>query len=185
MIHADPKRLSKADHLLTVGKAHINEKGPQRRGPPASFSRRTLSAAETFILWRYKGPCNTDDAEVYLDAVLPLAIQVQNEAGWEDWARLKTLELLPKLKEMDEDLWADHVREASKRKGVSVDKIAKLLHIREAELDACFQTKRHRCGLVSIDRPKRVRTKERKEYQAAWKRVRRQCKPRADYQAKS
>jgi hypothetical protein len=130
MIHVDPKRLSKADHLLTVGKAHINEKGPQRRGPPASFSRRTLSAAGTFILWRNKGPCNTDDAELYLDAVLPLAIQVQNETGWEDWARLKMPELLlPKLKEMDEDFWATHVREASKRKGVGVDKIAKLLHI--------------------------------------------------------
>src|SRR5436190_23723057 len=83
MIHVDPKRISKADHLLTVGKAHINEKGPQRRGPPASFSRRTLSAVGAFIVWRNDGPCNTDDAEDYLDAVLPLAIQIQNETGCE------------------------------------------------------------------------------------------------------
>src|SRR3954454_15565820 len=102
------------------GVEHPHDTPPYPFMPSPTFAHSSrfpggpLSAVGTFILWRNDGPCNTDDAEVYLDAVLPLAIQVQNETGWEHWARLKTLELLPKLKEMDEDLWAHHVREASK-----------------------------------------------------------------------
>src|SRR3954454_17895391 len=133
---ATPTTCLRSGRLTSMRRDHSDVDHPPR------FPGGPLSAVGTFILWRNDGPCNTDDAEVYLDAVLPLAIQVQNETGWEHWARLKTLELLPKLKEMDEDLWAHHVREASKRKGVGVDKIAKLLRIREAQLKACFPTKR-------------------------------------------
>jgi hypothetical protein len=73
--------VSKAAHPLTIGKARLNERGRQKRALAVSYSQRTLSAVGTLIGCRHEGPCNTDDAAVYVDVVLALAIQVQNEKG--------------------------------------------------------------------------------------------------------
>jgi hypothetical protein len=62
---------------------------------------------------------------------------------------------------MTEADWAEQERSASRRCGLLPDKIARLLQIHEHELAECFETKRKRCGLVSIERPKKLRAKER------------------------
>jgi hypothetical protein len=68
--------------------------------------------------------------------------------------------------------------------GWTADRIAAHLNIREADLDACFgPDKRQRCGLVSIERPKHVRDKEREAAKSARKKARRTC--RTKYQAQA
>jgi len=68
--------------------------------------------------------------------------------------------------------------------GWTADRIAAHLNIREADLDACFgPDKRQRCGLVSVERPKHVRDKEREAAKSARKKARRTC--RTKYQAQA
>jgi hypothetical protein len=145
---------------------------PRRRF--VSHATRTMAAVRKLLLWRHNGPCDTDDGVFYIEAVLPLLMRMQNERGLKpSWARSTTCELLPLLSDAPEDWWEYQEDLAAKRRTMSVDLLARILYIREIELDLCFGPKRKRCGLVSVCRPKKLRAKEREAKKAARKRLKR------------
>jgi hypothetical protein len=83
---------------------------------------------------------------------------------------------------MTEADWREQERSASRRR-LRPDTIAGLLQIHEQELAECFETRRKRCGLVSMERPKKLRAKEREDMRANRKKAQRT--PRAVYEAMS
>jgi len=120
---------------------------------------------------------------MYVPVLLAFLGQIERERGYAPgWARKRTKELVPRLKMTEAD-WAEQERSASRRCGLLPDKIARLLQIHEHELAECFETKRKRCGLVSMGRPKKLRAKEREEMKANHKKAQRT--PRAVYEANS
>jgi hypothetical protein len=158
-------RPSTVNHIVKVGNVILTERGkPSRRPIRLSFSQRTLNAVRKFIYWRHDGPCVTDDWVWYIDAVLPLLVQVSKEKGHPPgWVRQMADEIFPRM-DCCPEWWDEQIEEASKPVGIKVDTIAKRLGIKEIELDRCFgPNRRKRGGIVSMDRPKRIRAKERKE----------------------
>lgn len=172
--------ISKLDHVATIGKAHLTERGKLKRGARLSFSQRTLNAVRKFIYWRHEGPCQTEDWVWYLDGVLPLLVQVSKEKGHPDgWVRCMTVEMFPAM-DCCSEWWDEQIEEASLPVSIKVDTIAKRLGIKEIELDRCFgPNRRKRCGLVSVDRPKKIRARERKEEKVLQRFFRRACMPQS------
>jgi hypothetical protein len=162
--------ISKLDRVATIGKARLTERGKPKRGRPLSFSQRTLNAVRKFIYWRHDGPCHTDDWVWHLDGVLPLLVQISKEKGHPaEWVRRMADEMFPRM-DCCREWWDEQIDEASLPVGIKVDTIAKRLGIKETELDRCFGTdRRKRCGLVSVDRPKKIRANERAEEKATQK----------------
>jgi hypothetical protein len=148
--------------------------GAARRRRFVSHASRTMEAVRKFIRWRHNGPCDTDDGIFYIEAVLPLLMRMQSERGFKPgWARMSACELLPLLSDAPEDWWEYQEDLADKRRTISVDLLARLLFIREDELDLCFETKRKRCGIVSVCRPKKLRLKDREAKKAQRKKLKR------------
>lgn len=162
--------ISKLDHVATIGKARLTERGKPKRGIRLSFSQRMLKVVRKFIYWRHDGPCQTDDWVWHLDGVLPLIVQISKEKGHPaGWVRRMADEMFPKM-DCCPEWWDEQIEEASLPVGIKVDTIAKRLGIKEIELDRCFgPDRRKRCGLVSVDRPKKIRAKERAEEKATQK----------------
>jgi hypothetical protein len=172
--------LSKLDRVAIIGKARLTERGKPRRGGRLSFSQRTLNAVRKFIYWRHDGPCQTEDWVWHLDAVLPLLVQISKEKGHPaGWVRRMADEMFPRM-DCCPEWWDEQIEEASLPVGIKVDTIAKRLGIKEIELDRCFgPNRRKRCGLVSVDRPKKIRAKERKEEKMLQRFFRRDCMPQS------
>jgi hypothetical protein len=129
-------RPSTVNHIVKVGNVILTERGkPSRRPIRLSFSQRTLNAVRKFIYWRHDGPCVTDDWVWYIDAVLPLLVQVSKEKGHPPgWVRQMADEIFPRM-DCCPEWWDEQIEEASKPVGIKVDTIAKRLGIKEIELD--------------------------------------------------
>lgn len=164
-------RPSKCNRIVKVGNVILTERGRLSRRPLRfSFSQRTLNAVRKFIYWRHDGPCTTDDWVWYIDAVLPLLVQISKEKGHPpEWVRRMADEMFQGI-DCCPEWWDEQIEEASLPVGIKVDTIAKRLGIKEIELDRCFgPDRRKRGGIVSMDRPKKIRAKERAEEKATQK----------------
>lgn len=158
---------------ITVGKAKLLERGKSPK-KPVPYAPRLLRAIRILILKRNGGP---GDGSMYIPVVLQLAVQIERERshrkGWTGWARKTAQECMPYLDWSDDAQWDRLFHYYSRRRGMTHDQLAEQLKITEAELDECFETKRERCGLVSMQRPKKMRNKERAAAKAARRKAKR------------
>jgi hypothetical protein len=170
-----------------VGTCILAERGAPPQ-PRVSHASRTASGLLSLLHWLHRGPCDTDDADTWLDALMPFWAQLSRERGdGPGWARERAREHFPRLvAEHDEAWWL--AREALERprrgNGWNADAIAQHIGIQEHWLEGCFgPNKCKRCGLVSMQRPWHVREAERGAQKAARRKAKRT--PRAEYEANS
>src|SRR4051794_13285844 len=180
--------LSKLRREAKVGKAVIVEK--ELRPFAFHYPQQGLYAVRRLIYSRYGGPCDKPEGVIYVPVLLAFLVQLARSKGKaKGWAREQVKELLPHVG-MSDEWWDEQEVEASKPTGLTPDKIAEKLLIHEhdlEELDARFG-KGKRGILVSIDRPKHIRKRERKTYKTVWQKTQRRTqmvKPRKEYEAMS
>lgn len=177
----DANNFVASDARRRLGKLKTHEWGPKpkrKHKNKLSYAERMWEAVRKFLIWQFNGPVDTDDGEFILDVVMPLLVQIDREQEKPDgWIVREAKAILPRLPWSDEAWVAREISRAKKAKGMTADMIAERLPIRtERDLDDCFGTdKRKRSGLVSLQRPKRIRTTERKAYRATWMKAKRKA----------
>jgi hypothetical protein len=141
-------------------------KGRRRSKKKARFANLRLSSIEKLIKGRHGGPCDTDDAEIYLEAALPYLVDQANYYGRPVSSLAWAQQWTPALVEDRGHSWFNEAETeaAMHPKYLSSDQLAKLLQVTSDEV--------RRYGLNtlgSVDRPKKQRKQDRKakdrEYQ--------------------
>lgn len=171
------KRDEALEHERQAERRRQRYKGPRK---PWDLNRQRRVEIEKVIRYRHNGPCDTDDAEAYLLAVLPHLLRIHAaedaRAAVVKWARTWT----PTLEARCVAGLADEALAAEPRP-LKADPIGMALKVSNAE-----RTVLRLKTIGACDRTKRQRTADRKRRNAERQREKRACSgatPRAQSKA--